>query len=145
MENITFQKFKHTFFVLVCNSTCESYISNTNNSSQSCNWTVTFIYLSQLNWRILIAIKINSDQKERIYKHMKQKAFKQFSVIVLLCAKFLLLKFLYLKNYFNFTFSIYKKINSYEKYLSTNNCTNTQQKLFLKVVRNVAWSTACTR
>ena len=109
MENITFQKFKHTFFVLVCNSTCESYISNTNNSSQSCNWTVTFIYLSQFNWRILIAIKINSDQKEGIYKPMKRKASKQFSIIVLLCAKFLLLKFLHLKNYFNFTFSAYKK------------------------------------
>ena len=35
-------------------------------------------------------------------------------------------------------FRYIQKINSYEKYLSTNNCNNTQQKLFLKVVRNVA-------
>ena len=35
-------------------------------------------------------------------------------------------------------FRYIQKIISYEKYLSTNNCNNTQQKLFLKVVRNVA-------
>ena len=35
-------------------------------------------------------------------------------------------------------FRYIQKINFYEKYLSTNNCNNTQQKLFLKVVRNVA-------
>ena len=37
---------------------------------------MTFAYLSQFNWRIFIAVKINSDQKERIYKAMKEKAFK---------------------------------------------------------------------
>ena len=37
---------------------------------------MTFAYLSQFNWRIFIAVKINSDQKERIYKAMKEKALK---------------------------------------------------------------------
>ena len=37
---------------------------------------MTFTYLSQFNWRIFIAVKIDSDQKERIYKAMEQKAFK---------------------------------------------------------------------
>ena len=37
---------------------------------------MTFIYLSQFNSIILTEVKINSDQKEKIYKAMKEKAFK---------------------------------------------------------------------
>ena len=37
---------------------------------------MTFTYLSQFNSRILIEVKISSDQKEKIYKAMKEKAFK---------------------------------------------------------------------
>ena len=45
-----------------------------------------FIYLSQFNWRIFIAVKTNSDQKQRIYKAIKQKAFKTiFNDSVTLC------------------------------------------------------------
>ena len=185
---------------------------------------MTFTYLSQFNWRMFIAVKINSDQKERIYKATKEKAFKtmfsnspeavhpevflgkrvlkicskftgehpcwsaisikllynllalqlcnfieivlrhgccpvnllnifrtpfpkkisgRLHPIALLCAK-LLLKFLRLKNYFNFIFGTCKK-----SILKTNNfapiiATTQSKKIFLKIVRNIAWSTACT-
>ena len=69
---------------------------------------------------------------------MKQKAFKQFFNNSFTLCRISTFEISVSKKLLQLYFRYIQKINSYEKYLSTNNCNNTQQKLFLKVVRNVA-------
>ena len=61
---------------------------------------MAFTYLSQVNWRIFIAVKINSDQKERIYKAFKTMFNNSPEAAIQRCSY---KKELYLKTLKNFT------------------------------------------